>query len=141
MSNLTNSSDLFVVLSNEQQELLTGGADFELSGSNYANKLSALRGAATSGPQGSTAVSLGGSNAINTAAQDFLGLGGVIPNNVNPLGNAPSFDQLGTGGAGGGAEQPAAAQTPATGQVPAQAEALGQGQPAAGQGQPATGQG
>ncbi|MBK1988095.1 CTB family bacteriocin [Sphaerospermopsis aphanizomenoides BCCUSP55] len=105
MLNQINNSDLFVALSDEQQELVTGGADFELAGSNYANKLSALRGAATSGPQGSTAVSVGASNAINTAAQDFLGLGGLIPPNVTPLGNAPSFN--GTNGlpSGGGADQ------------------------------------
>ncbi len=44
MSNQTIVSELFVSLSNHQQEVVAGGADFELSGSNYANRLANLQG-------------------------------------------------------------------------------------------------
>jgi hypothetical protein len=77
-----------MALSDEQQEIVTGGADFELAASNYGNKGSALMGTSTSGPQGSTATSAGRANTILTAAQDFLGLGGDIPLGVGPLGQA-----------------------------------------------------
>jgi hypothetical protein len=86
--NQINASDLLVALSDQQQELLTGGADFELAASNYANKGSLLMGTSTSGPQGSTASSAGKSNTILTAGQDFLGLGAELPADVGALGPA-----------------------------------------------------
>ncbi|MBD2385682.1 CTB family bacteriocin [Cylindrospermum sp. FACHB-282] len=89
MSNQMIVSKLFVVLSDEQQELLTGGADFELSNSNFANRLATLQGTTASGPGGSTGNSSAINNATNTAAQDFLGLGGTIPLGIGGLGAAP----------------------------------------------------
>jgi hypothetical protein len=97
MSNQINTSDLFVALSDQQQEIVTGGADFELAASNYANKGSLLMGSSVSGPQGSSATSAGKSNTILTAGQDFLGLGGEIPTGVGALGQAT----LPTDGGGG----------------------------------------
>lgn len=91
MSNPINASELFVALSDEQQQLLTGGADFELSNSNFANRISALRGTTASGPGGSFANSAGTSNATNTAAQDFLGLGGLIPTDIGALPPPPNL--------------------------------------------------
>ena len=44
MLNQINASDLLVALSDQQQEIVTGGADFELAASNYANKGSAVNG-------------------------------------------------------------------------------------------------
>ncbi|WP_016952663.1 CTB family bacteriocin [Anabaena sp. PCC 7108] len=88
MSNQINASNLFVALSEQQQELLTGGADFELAASNYANKLSGLIGTSFSGPQGSSATSAGKTNTILTAGQDFLGLGAEPPTGVGALGPA-----------------------------------------------------
>jgi hypothetical protein len=77
-------------LSEQQQELLTGGVDFELAGSNFANRLVLLRGLTFSGPNGSFANSAGISSAVNTAAQDFLGLGApTIPTGIDALGIAP----------------------------------------------------
>ncbi len=48
-------SQLCLALSDEQQELVAGGADFELAGSNFANRIANLQGTANSGPDGSTA--------------------------------------------------------------------------------------
>ena len=88
MLNQINASDLFVALSDQQQEVLTGGADFELAASNFANKTSLLMGSSVSGPQGSSASSAGKSNTILTAGQDFLGLGTELPAGVGALGPA-----------------------------------------------------
>lgn len=89
MSNQINAADLFVVLSDESQEFVTGGADFELAGSNFANRLANLQGTTASGPNGSTGDSIGTSSAVNTAAQDFLGLGAPLVPQVGALGAAP----------------------------------------------------
>jgi len=101
MSNQINASNLLIALSDEQQEIVTGGADFELAGSNYANRGSALIGTSVSGPQGSTATSGGRTNNILTAAQDFLGLGGDVPAGIGALGPATLPTDGGVGGVGG----------------------------------------
>ncbi|ALB39585.1 MULTISPECIES: CTB family bacteriocin [unclassified Anabaena] len=88
MLNQMDASDLIVALSDQQQEIVTGGADFELAASNYANKGSLLMGSSVSGPQGSSATSAGKSNTILTAGQDFLGLGAELPAGVGALGPA-----------------------------------------------------
>ncbi|MBD2276868.1 CTB family bacteriocin [Aphanizomenon sp. UHCC 0183] len=88
MLNQMDASDLIVALSDQQQEIVTGGADFELASSNYANKGSLLMGSSVSGPQGSSATSAGKSNTILTAGQDFLGLGAEPPSTVGALGPA-----------------------------------------------------
>jgi len=88
VSNQINASDLLVALSDQQQEIVTGGADFELAASNYANKGSLLMGTSVSGPQGSSANSAGKANTILTAGQDFLGLGAEPPAGVGALGPA-----------------------------------------------------
>jgi hypothetical protein len=86
--NQINGSDLLVALSDQQQEIVTGGADLELAASNYANKGSLLMGTSVSGPQGSSATSAGKANTILTAGQDFLGLGAEPPAGVGALGQA-----------------------------------------------------
>ena len=88
MLNQMDASDLIVALSDQQQEIVTGGADFELAASNYANKGSLLMGSSVSGPQGSSATSAGKANTILTAGQDFLGLGAEPPSTVGALGPA-----------------------------------------------------
>ncbi|HLP91363.1 MAG TPA: CTB family bacteriocin [Nostocaceae cyanobacterium] len=94
-----NNSDLFLALSDEQQELVTGGADFELAGSNYANRLASLQGFTASGPAGSTGNSTGTSSAVNTAAQDLLGLGvPALPGGIGALGPAPVLTGLAPAG-------------------------------------------
>jgi hypothetical protein len=96
-------SDLFVALSDEQQELVAGGVDFELSGSNYANRLANLQGQTASGPNGSTANSIGTTSAVNTAAQDLLGLGApALPGGIGALGAAPVLTGLAAGPATSG---------------------------------------
>ncbi|MCM0591875.1 MAG: CTB family bacteriocin [Gloeotrichia echinulata IR180] len=95
MSNPIIASDLFTELSNGQQEVVTGGADFELSGSNYANRLANLQGFTTSGPNGSGASSIGQTSAVNTASQDLLGLGvAQLPTGIGALGGAPVLTGL-----------------------------------------------
>ncbi|HLO85267.1 MAG TPA: CTB family bacteriocin [Nostocaceae cyanobacterium] len=85
------SNFLYVDLSTRQQELINGGADFELSGTNFANRIVTLRGSTSSGPNGSFASSSGLSSLINTAAQDWLGLGARTVPRLPALGNAPIF--------------------------------------------------
>jgi len=101
MSNLIIVCDLLGNLSIQQQELLTGGADFELSGSNYANRLANLQGITASGPAGSIGASFGTTSAVNTASQDLLGLGAAAVPAFGALGAAPNL--TGLGGPGGGA--------------------------------------
>ena len=91
-------SELCVALSDEQQELVAGGADFELAGSNFANRIANLQGTASSGPDGSSASSTGELTAINTAAQDFMGFGAEEIPDVEALGAAPILN--GSGGNG-----------------------------------------
>jgi len=88
MSNPLAVSSVLLVLSDEQQQLLVGGSDFELSGSNFASRLAALRGTTASGPNGSFANSAASKNSTVTAAQDFLGLGGSLPAGIGALGPA-----------------------------------------------------
>lgn len=101
MSNHIITTELFVELLTQQQELLVGGADFELAGSNYANRFTTLRGTTFSGPNGSFADSAGQTSAVNTAAQDLLGLGAPALPNVGALGAAPVLTGLPAGGLGG----------------------------------------
>ena len=96
MLNQINASNLLVALSDQQQEIVTGGADFELAASNYANKGSVLMGTSVSGPQGSSATSAGRANTILTAGQDFLGLGADLPAGVGALGPATLPGDAGT---------------------------------------------
>ncbi|MEA5579366.1 CTB family bacteriocin [Anabaena sp. UHCC 0451] len=102
MSIQINASDLCVALSDDQQELISGGADFELAGSNYANRLANLQGTTASGPNGSTGNSIGTSSAVNTAAQDLLGLGAPMIPEVGALGAAPILNGQAGGLVGGG---------------------------------------
>jgi hypothetical protein len=102
MSNLNIASELFVALSDVQQELVAGGADFELAGSNYANRLANLQGTTASGPAGSTGNSIGTTSAVNTAAQDLLGLGAPAVPTVGALGAAPILTGLAATPAAGG---------------------------------------
>ncbi|XZF60837.1 MAG: CTB family bacteriocin [Gloeotrichia echinulata DVL01] len=85
MSDLIIASKLFVKLSEEQQELLGGGADYELNNTNFAERVKASIESRANGPLGDAAFSLDLDKSINTAAQDFLGFGGVIPENITAL--------------------------------------------------------
>ena len=89
MSHQIFASELFVTLSDDQQELLTGGADFELAGSNFSQRRANLQGTSNAGPDGSNANSTGDVTAINTAAQDFLALGADELPEIEALGSAP----------------------------------------------------
>ncbi|WP_414564382.1 MULTISPECIES: CTB family bacteriocin [unclassified Anabaena] len=91
----TIESKFLVALSDDQQELVSGGVDFELAGSNFANRIANLQGSATSGPDGSTANSTGQLTVVNTAAQDLLGLGAESIPSVDALGTAPVLNGSG----------------------------------------------
>jgi hypothetical protein len=112
MSHQIISSELLVILSDEQQEFVTGGADFELAGSNFANRLVNLQGTTASGPNGSTGNSIGTSSTVNTAAQDFLGLGAPLVPEVGALGAAPIINGTTAPLAGGPAVTPGGPAVP-----------------------------
>ncbi|MFM2061719.1 MAG: hypothetical protein RLZZ507_1389 [Cyanobacteriota bacterium] len=94
MSYYTIISNSFADLSEQQQEKIIGGTDFELSGSNFANRLVVLRGSVSSGPNGSFSNSSGQISEVNTAAQDLLGLGAPSIPDVPALGSAPVLTSL-----------------------------------------------
>ncbi|MEA5579365.1 CTB family bacteriocin [Anabaena sp. UHCC 0451] len=81
-------------LPEQQQEIIVGGVDFELSGSNFANRLVMLRGLTSSGPNGSFTNSSGQSSEVNTAAQDLLGLNALSMPTFPALGSAPILTGL-----------------------------------------------
>ncbi|MEA5618589.1 CTB family bacteriocin [Cronbergia sp. UHCC 0137] len=89
MLTLFIGSKLVVDLSDKQQEFIIGGADFELSSSNFANRFVILQGLTFSGPSGSFANSSAQTSAINTAAQDLLGLRALRLPRIGGLGLAP----------------------------------------------------
>jgi hypothetical protein len=97
MSHQIFASELLITLSDEQQELLAGGADFELAGSNFARRQANLQGTTNAGPDGSNANSTGDVTAINTAAQDLLGLGADSVPSVDALGAAPVLNGVDNG--------------------------------------------
>lgn len=104
MSHEIFASELFVTLSDDQQELLAGGADFELAGSNFGQKRANLQGTSNAGPNGSAANSTGDVTAINTAAQDLLGFGADEIPSIDALGAAPVLNSGSGAGATGEAE-------------------------------------
>ncbi|TVP59683.1 MAG: hypothetical protein EA343_19390 [Nodularia sp. (in: Bacteria)] len=88
MSHKIMASELLVALSDDQQELVAGGQDFELAGSNFSQRNANLEGTSSAGPDGSSANSTGDVTAINTAAQDLLAFGVDEIPDVDALGNA-----------------------------------------------------
>jgi hypothetical protein len=78
-------SELFVALSDEQQEFMAGSADFEMSNSNYAERLKAFLESNASSPLGNNTFAAGLDRAINTAAQNIAGFGGAIPQYLTTL--------------------------------------------------------
>jgi hypothetical protein len=85
MSDQVITSELFVNLFDEQQEIYLGGADFELSNTNFAERVKFSLESTALSPQSKNTFSLNFDRAINTAAQNFLGFGGNIPENIQSL--------------------------------------------------------
>lgn len=85
MSDQIIASELLIKLSVREQELVCGGADFGLSNTNFAERVVFSLESTASTPLGSNAFSLSLDRAINTASQNFLGLGGSIPGNITAL--------------------------------------------------------
>ncbi|MBW4676815.1 MAG: CTB family bacteriocin [Desmonostoc geniculatum HA4340-LM1] len=79
MSNSINAFELLINLSDEQQELLSGGADNQFDATNFASRIANLDGSTSSGPGGSNAASSGNLNQTTTAgvAQLTLGVQGL----------------------------------------------------------------
>jgi hypothetical protein len=74
------SSELFVELSDAQQELVSGGASFDLNkfltASQYQSVYGAVSGASMAGPGGSGSGAMVAGGAINTSTWTYLqGLG------------------------------------------------------------------
>jgi hypothetical protein len=69
-------SELFMELSEEQQELVAGGVDFSTSLTNFKAKSIDIESASTSGPEGSTAVGVGDSVKIDTFGANLVSLNG-----------------------------------------------------------------
>jgi hypothetical protein len=111
MSHQIFVSQLLIELPDQQQELVAGGADFELANSNFDKRLVNLQGLTFSGPKGSTANSIGTSATVNTAAQDFLGLGAPSLPAIGGLGSAPTPN--------GSSEAPVGVQNGSSGSMPA----------------------
>ncbi|MBD2385676.1 hypothetical protein H6G32_09710 [Cylindrospermum sp. FACHB-282] len=85
MSDQIIASELLVKLSVQEQELVSGGADFGLSNTNFAERVVFSLESTASTPLGSTTFSVGWDRSRNTAAQYLLGLGGTIPGNITAL--------------------------------------------------------
>ncbi|MFN6538381.1 MAG: CTB family bacteriocin [Nostoc sp. EkiNYC01] len=77
MSNSINAFELLIGLSDEQQELLSGGTDNQADLSNFANRIANLDGGTSSGPGGSNAASTGNLQQTTTAGAAQLTLGAV----------------------------------------------------------------
>ncbi|MDZ8107700.1 MAG: CTB family bacteriocin [Nostoc sp. DedQUE12a] len=76
------SGELFRDLSDEQLEVVVGGADLALNTTFYIARENILSGSSYSGPNGSTASSYGSSKEIATAGLAFLALD---VNHINDL--------------------------------------------------------
>jgi hypothetical protein len=85
MSDQIIASELLAVLSDQQQELLVGSADFNLSNTNFAERVVFSLESTVSSPLDQDRFSLNLDKVISTAAQDFLGFGGAIPTNISAL--------------------------------------------------------
>jgi hypothetical protein len=91
MSHLIMAVELFVELSDEQQELLVGSANSEQSNSNFTQKLVNQQGATSSGPLGNTSNTLLQNNYTSNSAQALLGSGEAIPTGIGALQTTPSI--------------------------------------------------
>jgi hypothetical protein len=75
MLNEIMASEMLVDLSDEQQELLTGGVDFITDGTSYLQKLVALQSQTGSGPNGSFSNSSAATLKIDTKAFQTIAVG------------------------------------------------------------------
>jgi hypothetical protein len=69
-------SQWFVELTDEQQELLTGGADSQQNSNNFAQKLAVTKTTNTAGPQGNITNTNTQLSDINSGTQSILSFGG-----------------------------------------------------------------
>jgi hypothetical protein len=75
------ASEFFVDLSDQQQELLAGGADFDSNNTDFTQATANVRKTSSSSPQGDSSSSTFQQNDISSSAQDLLS-----PTRVFPLG-------------------------------------------------------
>jgi hypothetical protein len=86
------ASKLLVNISIQEQELFCGGADFDLSNTYFAEKTKFSLESTASNPLSNTAFTLNLDRTMKTAAQNLLGLGTTIPENITAL--FPSLVQV-----------------------------------------------
>ncbi len=68
-------SNLFIELSEEQQEVVAGGADVALSKTSFFNLAKSFGTTSSSGPNGSTGSTYGSLNVTKTGGLQFIGFG------------------------------------------------------------------
>lgn len=91
-------SDGFVVLSEWEQEFITGGSAPQINNNNFAQRTGTVTGNNSSGPQGNTTETNTQFAEINSGSQSIMssdvlglnsmgGMGNVAPNNLSPVGS------------------------------------------------------
>jgi hypothetical protein len=79
------TANLLIELSDNEQEFLIGGADFDMTNSNFGQNVGSKRSVTTSGPQGNSSNTNIFDNKLTNSAQAYLGLGGMIPTGITNL--------------------------------------------------------
>jgi len=85
MSDPIITVELLIELSDEQQEFLVGGGDFELNNSNFCQNVVKKHSLTSSGARGNTSTTSILDNSVNGAAESYIGLGGLIPAGITNL--------------------------------------------------------
>ena len=85
MSHTIMVFELFVELSNEEQQLFVGAANSEQTSSDYTQAFVNRQGTNTSGPLGNSANFTLQNNFINSSARNSWGADGVIPAGIGAL--------------------------------------------------------
>jgi hypothetical protein len=91
MSYLIITSELLGELTDEQKECISGGTDFKLGNTNFAERDSGVLESNASNPMSNSNFSFKLNRVIYTAGQELLGLGGKIPHNITTLPPPPIF--------------------------------------------------
>ncbi len=104
---------LLIELSDDQQEFLVGGADFELNNSNFGQNIVKKQSLTSSGARGNTSTTSVLDNLVNGAAESYIDLGGLIPAGITNL-SAPVNSFIGTIAPGAGTINTFITQVPIT---------------------------
>jgi|GEM_PF-1474907 hypothetical protein len=91
MSHPIITVELLIELSDNQQEFLVGGADFELNNSNFGQNVVNKQSLTSSGARGNISTTSVLDNLVNGAAESYIGLGSLIPAGITNL-SAPILE-------------------------------------------------